>query len=74
MTLHRPFLTNLKQPSPSMVAFQKRQAARAACRVKRDKDIRESFKAGVPLADLGRKYQITMERVRQIGKQVPRRN
>jgi hypothetical protein len=50
-----------------MAAFQKRQADRAKSRIERDADIRQSLKAGATLADLGRKYQITMERVRQIG-------
>jgi DNA-directed RNA polymerase sigma subunit (sigma70/sigma32) len=52
-----------------MAAFQKRQADRAKSRIERDADIRQSLKAGATLADLGRKYQITMERVRQIGMQ-----
>jgi hypothetical protein len=59
----------MKAPSPSMAAFQKRQADRAKGRIERDADIRASVKAGTTLATLGRKYQITMERVRQIGKQ-----
>jgi DNA-directed RNA polymerase sigma subunit (sigma70/sigma32) len=58
----------MKQSSPSMAAFQKRQANRAKIRIARDLDIQASIKAGATLATLGRKYQITMERVRQIGK------
>jgi len=58
----------MKQPFPSMPAFQKQQAQHFTARAKRNDDIRQSVKAGVPLADLGRKYNITMERVRQIGK------
>ena len=49
--------------------YAARQAQRAAYRANRDADIRESVKAGVPLIVLGMKYQITRERVRQIGKQ-----
>jgi DNA-directed RNA polymerase sigma subunit (sigma70/sigma32) len=57
----------MKQPSSSMAAFRKRQADRAKSRIKRDADIQASLKAGTTLAELGRKYCITMERVRQIG-------
>ena len=72
MTLHRPFLTNLNPPSPSMAACQKRQADRVKGRIERDADIRQSLKAGATLADLGRKYQITMDRERQIARNKPR--
>jgi hypothetical protein len=58
----------MKQPSKSMAAFKKRQADRAKQRTERDADIRESFKAGATLAELGRRYLITMERVRQIAR------
>jgi Mor family transcriptional regulator len=58
----------MKQPSTSMVAFQKRQADREKQRTERDADIRARFKAGATLHELGRKYQITMERVRQIAR------
>jgi hypothetical protein len=59
----------MKPQSPSMAAFQKRQAKRAAYRVERDADIRASVKAGVSLHDLGRKWFIGYERARQIAKQ-----
>ena len=48
--------------------YAARQAQRAAYRAKRDLDIQASVKAGVPLIVMGMKYQITRERVRQIGK------
>lgn len=48
--------------------YAARQAMRAAYRAKRDLDIQASVKAGVPLIVLGMRYQITRERVRQIGK------
>jgi rRNA-processing protein FCF1 len=48
--------------------YAERQAARAAYRVKRDAEIREAVKAGVPLVVLRSRYQITMERVRQISR------
>jgi DNA-directed RNA polymerase sigma subunit (sigma70/sigma32) len=56
----------MTQTSPSMVAFLARQDARAKSRIERDADISQSLKAGATLAELGRKYQITMERCRQI--------
>jgi hypothetical protein len=58
----------MKQPSPSMTAFLKRQADRAKQRMERDADIRESFKAGIPLRELARKYCISWERARQIAR------
>jgi hypothetical protein len=51
-----------------MAAFQKRQSERAKGRIERDADIRASVRTGVPLRELGRKYMITMERVRPVGK------
>ena len=49
-------------------AYQARQAERAAYRVKRDRDIVREIRAGISVARLGRRYQITRERVRQIAK------
>jgi Mor family transcriptional regulator len=49
-------------------AYQARQAERAEYRVKRDCDIVRELRAGVSVARLGRRYQITCERVRQIAK------
>jgi DNA-directed RNA polymerase sigma subunit (sigma70/sigma32) len=53
--------------APSRMSPQER------CRrlIERDADIRQSLKAGATLAELGRKYFITRERVRQIGKLAP---
>lgn len=61
-------VATVKPPSPSMAAFLKRQATRAKDRKERDADIRQSLGNGATLAELGRKYQITMERVRQIAR------
>lgn len=54
--------------TPRKTTYAQRQAARALYRVKRDADIREAVKAGVPLIVLGMQYRITMERVRQISR------
>ena len=40
--------------------------------IDRDADICKSLAAGASLAELGRKYFVTMERIRQIGKQTAR--
>jgi DNA-directed RNA polymerase sigma subunit (sigma70/sigma32) len=37
--------------------------------LERDADIRQSLAAGASLAELGRKYFVTRERIRQISKQ-----
>jgi Mor family transcriptional regulator len=58
----------MKTLSAKQLAFQKRQAARAKARMKRDADIRARVKAGDSIRDLAELYQITPERIRQIGK------
>ena len=67
---NRPYIR--RRPLCSMIGmksdYAQRQAHRAAYRVERDAHIREAVKAGVPLAVLGARYQLTRERIRQIGK------
>ena len=54
-------------PSPRMAAFKVRLARLARYRTRRNADI-VKLQAGHPAAEIGRHYQITSERVRQIGK------
>jgi hypothetical protein len=49
-----------------MEAYKARQVARAKRFAKRNKAIRQDVKAGIPLVEIGQKYSIQQQRVKQI--------
>jgi len=58
--------TVVMKSSPKMEAYKSRQAERAKRFAERNKTIRQDVKAGVPFDEIGRKYSIMRQRVKQI--------